>query len=65
MEIRGIRAKHWQQLETGRPITVTTLLRVCQALNVNASYLLTELDLDIYEELPLPLLRTRRNTGQK
>ena len=57
MEVRGVRAKHWQQLETGRPITVTTLLRVCQALDVNASFLLKELDLDIYEELPIPLPR--------
>ena len=55
MEVRGIRAKHWQQLETGRPITVTTLLRVCQALDVDASFLLRELDADIYDELPLPL----------
>jgi len=59
MEVRGIRAKHWQQLETGRPITVTTLLRICQALNVDASSLLKELDSDIYEELPMPLPRKR------
>jgi DNA-binding Xre family transcriptional regulator len=54
MEIRGIGAKHWQQLESGRPITVTTLLRICEALDVKASVLLTDLDENIYEELPIP-----------
>ena len=30
----GFSARHWQQIEAGRPITVSTLLRVCEALNV-------------------------------
>jgi hypothetical protein len=25
----GFSARHWQQIEAGRPITVTTLLRIC------------------------------------
>jgi len=25
----GFSARHWQQVEAGRPITVTTLLRIC------------------------------------
>jgi DNA-binding XRE family transcriptional regulator len=28
----GFSARHWQQIEAGRPITMTTLLRVCDAL---------------------------------
>ena len=30
----GFSARHWQQIEAGRPITVTTLLRACEALQV-------------------------------
>jgi transcriptional regulator with XRE-family HTH domain len=29
--------RHWQQIEAGRPITVTTLLRICKALKVSMS----------------------------
>lgn len=29
----GFSARHWQQIEKGRPITVTTLLRITLALN--------------------------------
>jgi transcriptional regulator with XRE-family HTH domain len=25
----GFSARHWQQIEAGRPITLTTLLRIC------------------------------------
>jgi len=30
----GFSARHWQQVEAGRPITVTTLLRICDTLEV-------------------------------
>lgn len=30
----GFSARHWQQIEAGRPITVSTLLRICEALEV-------------------------------
>ena len=30
----GFAARHWQQIEAGRPVTVTTLLRVCDAFSV-------------------------------
>ena len=36
--------RHWQQIEAGRPITVTTLLRICKALRVSMSDLLRGLD---------------------
>ena len=45
----GFSARHWQQIEAGRPITVTTLLRICEALEVNLARLLRRLDADIYE----------------
>ena len=31
--------RHWQQIEAGRPMTVTTLLRICKALKVSMSEL--------------------------
>ena len=30
----GFSARHWQQIETGRPITVSTLLRICVVLGI-------------------------------
>jgi DNA-binding Xre family transcriptional regulator len=64
MEVRGLRAKHWQQLETGRPITVETLLRICQALEVTLAFLVVDLDADIYKELPLPLAKKKGRTSR-
>lgn len=40
----GFSARHWQQIEAGRPITVTTLLRICEALEVTLVRLLRGLD---------------------
>ncbi len=40
----GFSARHWQQIEAGRPITVSTLLRICEALDVNLVRLLRGLD---------------------
>ncbi len=36
--------RHWQQIEAGRPITVTTLLRICKALKVSMAELVRGLD---------------------
>ena len=30
----GFSARHWQQIEAGRPITVSTLLRICEVFEV-------------------------------
>ncbi|MBN2575786.1 MAG: helix-turn-helix domain-containing protein [Deltaproteobacteria bacterium] len=30
----GFSARHWQQIETGRPITLKTLVRACMAFGV-------------------------------
>jgi len=42
-------ARHWQQIEAGRPITVTTLLRICEVFDVPMSKLVRGLDDGIYE----------------
>jgi hypothetical protein len=30
----GFSARHWQQIEAGRPITMTTLLRICRVFEI-------------------------------
>jgi DNA-binding Xre family transcriptional regulator len=40
----GFSARHWQQIEAGRPITLTTLLRICEALDVMLTGILAGLD---------------------
>ncbi len=36
----GFSTRHWQQIEAGRPITLTTLLRVCDVFDVTPEKLL-------------------------
>jgi len=40
----GFSARHWQQIEAGRPITVSTLLRICHVFNIPPEYLVREMD---------------------
>lgn len=40
----GFSARHWQQIEAGRPITVKTLLRICEAFGVPLVRLVRGLD---------------------
>jgi transcriptional regulator with XRE-family HTH domain len=44
----GFSARHWQQIEAGRPITLTTMLRICEVFRVTAARLLQGLDKGIY-----------------
>jgi transcriptional regulator with XRE-family HTH domain len=46
----GFSARHWQQIEAGRPITVSTLLRVCAAFGTSIERLVQGLDRGIYED---------------
>jgi transcriptional regulator with XRE-family HTH domain len=36
----GFSTRHWQQIEAGRPITLTTILRVCDVFEVAPEKLL-------------------------
>lgn len=56
----GFSARHWQQIEAGRPITLTTLLRICEVLETTASTLLKGLDQGIYELIEFPRIPSRR-----
>jgi DNA-binding Xre family transcriptional regulator len=40
----GFSARHWQQIKAGRPITVRTLLRICQTFQVSPVKLLRGID---------------------
>jgi transcriptional regulator with XRE-family HTH domain len=40
----GFSARHWQQIEAGRPITVTTLLRICEVFEISMSNLVKGLE---------------------
>lgn len=42
----GFSVRHWQQIESGRPITVTTLLRICEAFKIKVEDLARGLDQD-------------------
>ena len=45
----GFSARHWQQIEAGRPITLTTLLRICAAFKVPVYRVVKGLDQGSYE----------------
>jgi len=44
----GFSARHWQQIEAGRPITVSTLLRICAVFKTSLESLVRGLDMGIY-----------------
>lgn len=46
----GFSARHWQQIEAGRPITLKTLLRICDTFSIRAARLIGNLDHDIYKK---------------
>ena len=57
----GFSTRHWQQIEAGRPITVSTLLRICEIFEVSMAKLVRGLDEGIYEKLDVvPQIRKRR-----
>jgi len=57
----GFSTRHWQMMEGGRAITVTTLLRICEVFEVPVSTLVRGLDKEgIYEKLKVELRPNRR-----
>jgi transcriptional regulator with XRE-family HTH domain len=57
----GFSTRHWQQVEAGRPITVTTLLRICEVFEVPMSKLVQGLDKEgVYEPLDVEMPPRRR-----
>jgi transcriptional regulator with XRE-family HTH domain len=61
----GFSTRHWQQVEAGRPITVTTLLRICEVFRTPMSKLVQGLDKEgVYEVLDVEI-PARRTSGRK
>ena len=56
----GFSARHWQQIEAGRAITVSTLLRICEVFEIPMAKLVRGLDDGIYEQLDVQLAPRRR-----
>jgi hypothetical protein len=48
----GFSTRHWQQVEAGRPITVTTFLRICEVFELPMSKLVQGLDAEGVARLP-------------
>ncbi len=46
----GFSARHWQQIEAGRPITLKTLLRICQAFSTPMERIVRGLDKGFYRK---------------
>jgi len=46
----GFSARHWQQIEAGRPITVSTLLRVSAVFGTSVERLVHGLDRGFYQD---------------
>lgn len=62
----GFSARHFQQIEGGRPITMTTVLRLCEIFEVSMTKLVKGLDDGIYEKLdPEQILLRRRQRRRK
>jgi transcriptional regulator with XRE-family HTH domain len=45
----GFSARHWQQIEKGRPITLRTLLRICEVFHTSMSRLVKGLDAHMHD----------------
>ena len=45
----GFSARHWQQIEKGRPITLRTLLRICEVFNVPMARVVSGLDTHLHK----------------
>jgi len=46
----GFSARHWQQIEAGRPITLTTLLRICRVFSTPMERVVKGLDKGFYKK---------------
>jgi transcriptional regulator with XRE-family HTH domain len=46
----GFSARHWQQIEAGRPISMTTLLRICAVFKTPMARLVRGIDKGFYND---------------
>jgi transcriptional regulator with XRE-family HTH domain len=50
----GFSARHWQQIEKGRPITLRTLLRICEVFQIPMARLVRGLDAHMHQSHQKP-----------
>jgi DNA-binding NarL/FixJ family response regulator len=46
----GFYVRHWQQIEAGRPTSLTTILRICEVFKIKPEDLLRGLALDVHHD---------------
>lgn len=62
----GFSTRHWQQIEAGRPITMSTALRICEVFELPMSKLVQGLDKDgVYEPLDVVIQPRRRGRPKR
>jgi hypothetical protein len=62
----GFSTRHWQQVEAGRPITVSTLLRICEVFETSMSKQVQGLDKEgVYEALDIEIPSRRRRARNR
>jgi transcriptional regulator with XRE-family HTH domain len=59
----GFSTRHWQQVESGRPVTLTTVLRACDVFQIQPDELLKDLYTpQASEDVNGPLVRRTRKS---
>ncbi|MGA3265141.1 MAG: hypothetical protein ABSC47_13975 [Terracidiphilus sp.] len=60
----GFSTRHWQQVESGRPVTLTTVLRACDVFQIQPDELLKDLHVtQAPKDVNGPLVRRRKPHG--
>jgi transcriptional regulator with XRE-family HTH domain len=52
MYSHGFSVRHWQMIEAGRPLTMFTMLRICEAFNVRPDQLIAGLGQYLRKQKP-------------
>ena len=52
MYSHGFSVRHWQMIEAGRPLTMFTMLRICEAFNVQPDQLIAGLGQYLRKQKP-------------
>lgn len=62
----GFSTRHWQQVEAGRPITMSTALRICEVFETPMAKLVQGLDTKgVYEKVDFEVLLRRKGSRKR
>ncbi len=59
----GFSVRHWQMVEAGRPITVITLLRVCEAFEISMRDLISNVEFEGAQQKIVAVAPKRKRPG--